>query len=269
LRREDERVLRDGEGVVNREELRWTREGEEREVLTTKVRLLDEGGAPYAIVALSRDVTEERRAREALVRSERQLEDIIDNSPAVIYLKSVDGRYELVNRRFASLFRVGREEVVGMTDYDIFDRSTADAFRENDELVVDEGEPLQVEEIAPQADGDHTYVSVKFPLRDVSGRIYSIGGVSTDITERKRQEEALRKLNEELLGANERLRAAQEELIQAEKMESVGRLAAGVAHEVKNPLAMIGMGLEIVARRAGRRFEELRRFVAGMKKATG
>jgi len=266
LRADDEVILRTGEGVLNREEVRWSREDEQLVMMTTKLPLPDEAGEPYAIVALSRDVTRERRAQEALMRSERRLEDIIDNCPAVIYLKGADGRYELVNQRFERLFQVRREEVVGRTDYDICDRSTADAFRENDDLVIEEGEPIQVEEIAPHPDGDHTYVSVKFPLRDLSGEIYAIGGVSTDITDRKRQEEALRELNEELMAANERLRTAQEELIQAEKMESVGRLAAGVAHEVKNPLAMIGMGLEIVARRTGRDDEKLSETVERMRR---
>ena len=152
------------------------------------------------------------------------------------------------------------------TDFDVFGRETATVFRENDDLVMEEGEPMQFEEIAPHDDGDHTYVSAKFPLRDETGEIFAVGGVSTDITDRKNQELALQELNDELLEANENLRAAQEQLIQAEKMESVGRLAAGVAHEVKNPLAMISMGLEIVARRAAND-EKLSSTVGRMRRA--
>ena len=155
-----------------------------------------------------------------------------------------------MNRQFERLFHLDRGQILGKDDYAIFERGAADAFRENDILVVEEGEAIKVEEVVPQDDGEHTYVSLKFPLRDLNGEIYAVGGVSTDITDRKNHEEALGRLNEELVNANENLRNAQEQLIQAEKMESIGRLAAGVAHEVKNPLAMIAMGLEIVARRA-------------------
>ena len=98
-------------------------------------------------------------------------------------------------------------------------------------------------------EGLRTYVSSKFPMRDAGGKIYAVGGISIDITERKEAEEAIQKVNSELLEANENLTRAHEQLMMAEKMESVGRLAAGVAHEVKNPLAMIGMGLELLSRR--------------------
>ena len=250
LQEQDAEIFETGTADLNREVERVNAQGETRVLVMSKVPLLDEDGRPYAIVGMGRDVTEQRKAREALLQSERQIQDIVDNSPAVIYLKNVEGRYLLINREFERLFHVKRENILGKNDYAVFAPEAADMFRENDVLVVEDGEPIQVEELVPLDDGPHTYVSLKFPLRDLAGEIYAVGGVSTDITDRKRHEEALRKLNDDLMGANTELRAAQEQLIQAEKMESVGRLAAGVAHEVKNPLAMIGMGLEIVARRA-------------------
>ncbi len=94
-----------------------------------------------------------------------------------------------------------------------------------------------------------TYVSVKFPLRDLHGDVKAIGTISTDITDRKAAELSMHVLNQDLVKANDDLKRAQEHLIQAEKMETIGRLSAGVAHEVKNPLAMIGMGIELLARR--------------------
>ena len=263
---EDREVLRSGEPLMNKEGMRRMLDGEHRIVVVNKIPLRDETGMPYAIVGMNRDVTDQRLAREAQLQSERQLEDIVDNSPAVIYLKSADGAYQLINRRYETLFGVKREDVLGKTDYDIFSEETADAFRENDVSVISRGESISVEETAPQEDGEHTYVSAKFPLRDLRGEIYAVGGVSTDITVRKKQEEALKELNGELLEANESLRAAQEQLIQAEKMESVGRLAAGVAHEVKNPLAMIAMGLEIVSRRAAKDDKKLAETVERMRR---
>lgn len=264
---EDRAVLESGEPLLNQEAARRTLDGDERIVVINKIPLCDEAGSPYAIVGMNRDVTEQRLASAALARSERQLEDIIDNSPAVIYLKGIDGRYLLINHRYETLFHVTRENVIGKSDLDLFSPEAAKAFRENDQRVIEEGESILVEETAPQDDGPHTYVSVKFPLRDLTGEIYAVGGVSTDITNRKRQEENLKTLNNELMKANANLRTTQEQLIQAEKMESVGRLAAGVAHEVKNPLAMIAMGLEIVSRRAATEDEKLAETIERMTRA--
>lgn len=243
---EDRKVIESGEPLTNREGFRQSPHEGTRVVVTTKVPLRDEKGRAYGIVGMNRDVTESRRAREALRKSERVMESILDNSPAVVYLKASDGKYLMVNKKYESLFGVDRKDVKGKTDHELFDKNVADAFRANDLSVVEKGESLQVEEVVPVDDTDRIYLSVKFPVRDWSGGVYAVGGISTDITERKRDEEEMMKLNNDLVEANQHLRAAQEQLIQAEKMESVGRLAAGVAHEVKNPLAMLGMGLEIL-----------------------
>ena len=113
---------------------------------------------------------------------------ILDNTP----VKSVPpGRYLLINRRYETLFHVRRDTVLGRTDYDIFPKLMADAFRANDERALKLTGALTIEEIAPQDDGLHTYVSVKFPLTDAAGQPYGVCGISTDITERKRAEEAL------------------------------------------------------------------------------
>src|SRR6185312_9023632 len=101
------------------------------------------------------------------------------------------GHYLLVNRRFLDIFRVTRDAVIGKTDFDIFSRYEAAAFRAMDERVVRADRPLVGEELASQDDGFHTFVSVKAPLRDRAGRPYAVFGISTDITERKRSEKAL------------------------------------------------------------------------------
>lgn len=123
--------------------------------------------------------------------SQRLLEAIVENSPAVIYVKDLEGRYLLVNRRWGEVFHVDAEAMVGRTDHDFFAKDLADAFRIVDVRVANEDQPLLEEELAPHDDGLHTYVSVKSPLRDDSGKPYAIFGISTDITERKQAETRL------------------------------------------------------------------------------
>ncbi|MBI3784063.1 MAG: PAS domain-containing protein [Deltaproteobacteria bacterium] len=141
---------------------------------------------------LEEEIAERRLAAEALRRSQEQLRDILDNTTAVIYLKDTSGRYQLINIQYEKLFHVSREEVVGKTDYDLFPKAHAEAFRRNDSLVQEAGRSMVFEEIAPHDDGDHTYISVKFPLCDEQNAPYAVCGISTDITPRKEMEAQLR-----------------------------------------------------------------------------
>lgn len=148
-----------------------------------------EGGVLYGV---ARDVTEIRAASDALKAGEERLQSILDNSTAVIYVKDIYGKYLLVNSLYEKLFGVGSREVIGMTDYAIFPRDAADAMRANDLIVADTCKAVELEEVVPHDDGDHTYLSVKFPLYDSSGEIYAVCAIATDITDRKRAEDAIR-----------------------------------------------------------------------------
>lgn len=247
---EDKRVLKDGKVLANRSHKVKNAKGVKRHIMSTKVPVRDQDGNIFGILGINRDVTEQEQAREALRQTEHRMQEIVDNSPSPMYAKAVDGKYLMVNRRFEGLFGLKAEDVVGKTDLDVIpDSDKVETLRKNDNLVATRGEPIQFDEILQLDDGEHAYVSTKFPMRNLAGEIYAVGGISTDITERKQAEEELRNLNQELIQTHENLTSAHEQLIQAEKMESVGRLAAGVAHEVKNPLAMISMGLELLVRR--------------------
>lgn len=136
-------------------------------------------------------------ARDVLVReSEARLRAIIDNSGAIIYLKDAEGRYILVNRRFEDLFQRAADYICGRTDEEISGGDTAAAFMENDRKVIAAGAPMEFEETVMLRDRLHYYISVKFPLLDASGRPFAVGGISTDITERKRMEDVVRRSEE-------------------------------------------------------------------------
>ena len=129
-------------------------------------------------------------------------QQIIDNTSAVIYVKDRQFQYLHVNKQFEWFSRMSRCEIVGNTDFELFPAELALGFRINDELVLRTGESVRCEEVAPHADGPHTYLSVKFPLRDDSGEIVAVAGISTDITDRvlaRREIESLRRHYESLM----------------------------------------------------------------------
>jgi PAS domain S-box-containing protein len=131
-------------------------------------------------------------------RAEPFLFDLVENTSAVIYVKDLAGRYLFVNRHWEQLFKVPRGDVLGVSDFELFPRETAEALRRNDTAVHEHGEVLKFQEQVPSEDGLHSYVSVKFPLRDPAGQIYAVAGISTDITEQVRAEEAHARLSHRL-----------------------------------------------------------------------
>ncbi len=139
---------------------------------------------------------EAQHAAEAGVReSECRLRAIVENSPALIFVKDLNGRYLEVNRRFEQEFALSRDAILDRTDLDIFPREQAEAFRAHDAVVLQQGKPLLFEEVARRRDGEHISIVSKFPLLDASGKAYALCGIATGITERKRAEEALREAN--------------------------------------------------------------------------
>ena len=150
--------------------------------------------------ASEENAREAERYREASGLNEARLQAILDNSAAPIWLKDVQGRYLLANRLYVALARKGTEDdaIVGKTDADLFPSAIAEALQAGDRAMLDAGHATESEEILPLDDGPHTFLSVKFPLRDEDGRTYAIGGISTDITRRKDAEQALRESEDEL-----------------------------------------------------------------------
>jgi len=144
-----------------------------------------------AVVMIQRDLKKRGQAENELQKSRTLLQSILDNTPAVIFLKDLDGRYLFVNRQFLKINRVSSEDAVGKTVFDIAPKEHAEIAHGHHQKVLATQRALEIEETIIHPDGPRTYLAVKFPIRDASGKIHATGGVSTDITESKQAQEEL------------------------------------------------------------------------------
>lgn len=135
---------------------------------------------------LRRAFANQGQLQQALQESQQQLETILNNSPDVICLKDIQGRYLMLNRQLERLTGLNKTEIVGSTDYDIFPKEIADQFQASDQAVLQVGECLEQEQVLPD---NYTLITSKCPLYDPTGKAYAICCVSSDITDRKRAEQ--------------------------------------------------------------------------------
>jgi PAS domain S-box-containing protein len=169
-----------------------TKSGEYHWVRARGQAIWDAEGRVTRMSGSLQSIMDRKRAEDALHRSKQLLQDMADNTTAVIYVKEASGRYVFINRRFEEIFGLKADQIIGFTDHQIFPKHNADVFRRNDVEVLERNSMVEYEEMAPHLDGPHTYISIKFPLRDHAGIPYALCGISTDISERKHAENALR-----------------------------------------------------------------------------
>ena len=155
------------------------------------------------------------------------LNTVLENSAAVIYAKRKDGRYTYINHEWEVVCGLRREQVLGKTDFDLFPTETAEQFRSNDVAVMAEGKLAESEERLATPQGEQLFLSKKVPLISPNGTVEGICGISTNITDNRRAELALREAITKLEREREN------------KLMSLEAIMASIAHEVRQPLAAI------------------------------
>jgi len=176
-------------------------------------------------IAAVRDISSRVEAEKDLHETRELLMSILDNSPALIYVNTLDNRYRMVNKAWERFTGRNMQEAVGRAFEELFSFRTASEFQMTHRKVLDTKVPVVFEESVLHGGRKYFLHTAKFPLIGQNGEMKFIGGISVDISDLRRAEEELRE--------------AREQLYQSQKMEILNTLAAGVAHEISNPISVI------------------------------
>ncbi len=171
----------------------------------------------YMAVSLGEHIEGLQTAQRILARQQQLLRTMLDMTPDLVSLQDAHLVYQAVNRSFLDYFGFRSEQVIGRTDVDIFPPAVAAVSRQEDLGILRSGQPLSKELMIPRQREKHWFHLVKVPIVD-EGRVVGLLLTARDITE---------------------LKHYQEKLVQAVKMEELGKLAGGVAHEINTPLGII------------------------------
>ncbi|MBI2928249.1 MAG: PAS domain S-box protein [Verrucomicrobia bacterium] len=180
----------------------------------------DAQGRITHFLAIKEDITERKRAEQALRESEVLYHSLVESLPLEVFRKDRAGRFTFANQRFCNLVGVPLADLIGRTDADFFPPELAANYRHDDLQVMETRQPFETVEEHRRKDAKTPvfFQVVKSALFDGQGQVVGMQGLSLDVTERKQLEEQFR---------------------QAQKMEAIGQLAGGVAHDFNNLLTVI------------------------------
>jgi PAS domain S-box-containing protein len=261
-RRIQYRMIMERDGFVREFEYQVRRRnGELLWLSDSATAVRDEAGAVIRYEGTVRDITDQKRAELAVAEGRRLLQQVIDTVPAVINVKDRHLRYILMNRYMAGIFDIDPADAIGHTTRDLMSRYGGWKTDEHDKrlLAARQGLGFYEEEYVDASGTMRQWLVNKLPLLDGDGEIDRIVTVALDIGERKRSEQEMRLAKDAAEAALRNLRETQNSLIEAEKLAALGRLVAGVAHEVNNPVGISLTVASALQRRAAQFAEEVGR----------
>lgn len=181
--------------------------------------------ARACLIGIIRDITERHRYEKAIIEAEEKLATILNSASEIIFTKDEEKKYVFANRACESFHNMTLDGIIGRTDSEIMGREDAERNSRQDDRALG-GETVEDVSTFQSSGGNRrTCHTIKFPLRNRDGRIYGLGGITRDITHIKEAED-------------ERA-AMREQILQMQKMEAIGHLAGGVAHDFNNMLSII------------------------------
>ncbi len=260
-----------GERVASVETRHLRRDGTQVSVSLTISPIRDARRAIVGLSLCSRDNTRLRAAERAASDSQVLLQALLDHAPMAMSLRDTDGRFVFANRRAAELMGVAVEDLVGRAPSELCDASVGRQIDESERPVREGQGAVTFELTGPHPDGsDHDYVVTKYPVTDRRGNVFAVGGISLDITERKRAEAAVARMaviiesTDEAMFASDReghvlsWNPAAERVYGYSAEEAIGRSVSFMvplerAHEVPELLTRLQRGESVV------QFETVRR----------
>jgi PAS domain S-box-containing protein len=220
-----------------------TKEGRSIRCRWTGTVLRDAAGKPRIVLAEVEDTGDRDRVFELLRASHELLRMVLDNAVSLVFVRDLERRYIFVNEAMADAFGRHPMEFIGKTDLElgIAPPELERAWAAKDTEIIEGGRPVRFEEAVPVGGETHYYLTVKFPIHDVSGKPVALCGIPTDITGLKRAEADRAALQEQIIASQEAaLRELQTPLMpiadQVLAMPIVGAVDAARAAQITETL---------------------------------